>query len=54
MDAIGQALDWLKEKIQSVIGFFKELFGVGQQAANMDVAGGGKSKSRAIAEPYPS
>lgn len=51
VDKIGQALDWLGEKIQSVIGFFQDLFGASKQASGISVAGGA-SGSRTIAEPY--
>lgn len=39
VDGIGQALDWLKEKIRSVIDFFQELFGASKQASNISVSG---------------
>lgn len=52
VDKIGQALNWLGQKIKDVIGFFQELFGAGQQASNMSVGGGASSRGRAVAEPY--
>lgn len=45
VDAIGQALDWLGDKIQKVIGFFQDLFGAGQQAPNMSVDTGGSTRA---------
>lgn len=54
VEKIGQALDWLGEKVQGVIGFFKELFGAGKQASSIPVEGGssGSRSSRALAESY--
>lgn len=37
IDKIGEALEWLGEKIQGVIGFFEDLFGVSQKASNIPV-----------------
>lgn len=51
IDKIGQALDWLGQKIKDVIGFFQELFGASKQASNVSVGGAG-ANSRALAEPY--
>lgn len=51
IDKIGQALDWLGQKIKDVIGFFQELFGASKQASNVSVGGAG-TNSRALAEPY--
>ena len=52
VEKIGQALDWLGQKVQTVIGFFRDLFGVGQQASNMSVGGAGSSRARAVEAPY--
>lgn len=51
VDAIGNALDWLGQKIKDVIGFFQELFGVSKQASNVSVASP-KAGSRALEVPY--
>ena len=51
IDAIGQALDWLGQKIKDVVGFFQDLFGAGKQASNMSVASP-KAGSRALEVPY--
>lgn len=52
IDKIGQALDWLGQKISDVIGFFQELFGVSKQASNVSVPEGGSTSRSALAEPY--
>lgn len=52
VDKIGQALDWLGDKIQKVIGFFKDLFGAGQQASGMSVDSGGSSRARVTETSY--
>lgn len=51
VNAIGEVLDWLGQKVKDVIGFFQELFGVSKQASNVSVGGAG-ANSRALAEPY--
>lgn len=46
IDKIGEAIDWLGEKIQGVIGFFQDLFGVSQKASNIPVdTGGGNART---------
>ena len=50
--AIGQALDWLGDKIQKVIGFFRDLFGAGQQVSSMSIDSGGSSRARSMEAPY--
>lgn len=52
VDKIGQALDWLGQKIQAVIGFFQELFGVSQQASNVSIPEGSSKSRSTLAEPY--
>lgn len=52
VEKIGDAMDWLGEKIQSVIGFFQDLFGMGQQASNISVGGAASSRGRAVEAPY--
>lgn len=52
IDKIGQALDWLGEKLQSVIGFFQELFGVSKQASNVSIPEGSSKSRSTLAEPY--
>lgn len=46
IEKIGEALEWVGEKIQNVIGFFQELFGVSKQASNISVdTGGGNARA---------
>lgn len=46
IDKIGEALEWVGEKIQNVIGFFQDLFGVSKQASNISVdTGGGNARA---------
>lgn len=46
IDKIGEALEWVGEKIQDVIGFFQDLFGVSKQASNISVdTGGGNARA---------
>lgn len=52
VDKIGQALDWLGQKIQAVIGFFQELFGVSKQASNVSIPEGNSKSRSTLAEPY--
>lgn len=52
IDKIGQALDWLGQKIQAVIGFFQELFGVSKQASNVSIPEGSSKSRSTLAEPY--
>lgn len=47
IEAIGEALEWLGEKIQDVIGFFQELFGASQKASNLPVDSSESSRTRA-------
>lgn len=49
---IAEILDWLGEKIQSVIGFSQDLFGVSKQASNISVGGAASSRGRAVETPY--
>lgn len=43
IDKIGEALDWLGGKVQDVIGFFQDLFGVSKKASSISVNTGGGS-----------
>ncbi len=52
IDKIGQALDWLGQKIKDVIGFFQDLFGASNQASNISVSDSGAKARSVIAEPY--
>lgn len=52
IDKIGQALDWLGQKIQAAIGFFQELFGVSKQASNVSIPEGSSKSRSTLAEPY--
>lgn len=52
VEKIGQALDWLGQKISDVIGFFRELFGVSNQASDLPVPEMGSGSRSAAAAPY--
>lgn len=47
VEKIGEAMEWLGEKIQDVIGFFQELFGASQKASSLPVDSGESSRTRA-------
>ncbi len=51
VERVGEALDWLGQKIQAVIGFFQELFGASKQVSGLSVEGT-PSGSRAAAGPF--
>ena len=52
VEKIGQALDWLGQKISDVIGFFRELFGVSNQASDIPVPEMGSASRSASTAPY--
>lgn len=54
VDKIGQALEWLGQKINDVIGFFQELFGASNQASNISVSEGSETARNSLPRHAPS
>lgn len=50
VDKIGQALDWLGQKVRDVVGFFQQLGGASKQVSNVSLPEGSSRSARS--EPY--